>query len=190
MIQLISKHWTYANSTGAFSTYPIDPKDETAEKLTGVITRWFIGRRCIIKKGKSEVQVAKEKLLHKKGRWRSNLVARQTTSIKSLVGSNAPLVQIFEESGCHSDTEESSSGKMLQLKLPWQTDVFIKLCELADSRTAEQIHQEAGHHFPDSKLFEKKRRNTDKIEKGAMVPMDLPLDCYNTKFLDTLSEQG
>jgi hypothetical protein len=73
MIHLISKHWTYANSQGAFSSYPINPEHDKPAKLTGVIVRWFNGRRDKIKRGKTNDELQKERLTKKKGRRRSNV---------------------------------------------------------------------------------------------------------------------
>ncbi|WAR57085.1 hypothetical protein PtB15_8B130 [Puccinia triticina] len=73
MIQLISKHWTYASTQGAFSKYPIDPAHETPFNISGVITRWFNGKRERVRKEKNPEDAERVKLLRKKSRWRSNL---------------------------------------------------------------------------------------------------------------------
>ncbi|KNZ48737.1 hypothetical protein VP01_544g10 [Puccinia sorghi] len=190
MIQLIGKHWTYAKSDGAFAAYPIDPEDVTPEKLTGVITRWFIGTPEAVMKSKTVDDLDKQKLSQKKGRWRAKLASHHTESIRSLVGESSPCVEPFNLSRCHSDTEDYPGGRQGRLKLRWRSATFTSLCELADNRSIQRIRQESGRHFSAGQLFETKRRPTDKIEENAMVPMNLPLDCYDEGYLNSLSKQA
>ncbi|OAV86293.1 hypothetical protein PTTG_29979 [Puccinia triticina 1-1 BBBD Race 1] len=190
MIQLISKHWTYASTQGAFSKYPIDPAHETPFNISGVITRWFNGKRERVRKEKNPEDAERVKLLRKKSRWRSNLASHRTSSMKSLSGDNSTICAPFEESRCHSDTEDLPSGEQVKLKLPWRSAVFSSLCKLADGKTTERLRQETGRKFSTSQLFETRRRAAIRTEENAMVPMNLPLDCYDDRFLNSLSDQA
>ncbi|KAH9455579.1 hypothetical protein Pst134EA_023038 [Puccinia striiformis f. sp. tritici] len=190
MIQLISKHWTHAHSQEAFSAYPIDPKHETPTTVIGVITRWFNGRRDLIRKGRTKAEIKKEKLARKKSRQRSNLAFNRTKSIKNVVGANSPCLKAFDESRCHSDTEDCPDGKRLKVQIPWRSSTFAALCMLADTKTVERLRQETGRNFQSGQLFEIGRHRSDKVEELEMVPMNLPLDCYDTAYFDSLTEQG
>ncbi|KAH9441714.1 hypothetical protein Pst134EA_032533 [Puccinia striiformis f. sp. tritici] len=163
MIQLISKHWTHAHSQEAFSAYPIDPKHETPTTVIGVITRWFNGRRDLIRKGRTKAEIEKEKLARKRA-------------------GNGQM--------CHSDTEDCPDGKRLKVQIPWRSSTFAALCMLADTKTVERLRQETGRNFQSGQLFEIGRHRSDKVEELEMVPMNLPLDCYDTAYFDSLTKQG
>ncbi|KAA1109026.1 hypothetical protein PGT21_031545 [Puccinia graminis f. sp. tritici] len=191
MVQLISKHWIYANTQGAFSDYAIDPQDEKPVKILGVITRWLIGKKSFLARERTQVDLERMKLSKQKGRWRSSLSSHRTTSIKSLVAGEFPsCFSAFEESRCHSDTETIPSGKLFKLKLPWRSAIFAALCKIADRKTIERLRQQAGRHFSPSQLFETKRCEATTTEEQALVPMNLPVDCYDDEFLNSLSQQA
>ncbi|KAI7942573.1 hypothetical protein MJO28_012600, partial [Puccinia striiformis f. sp. tritici] len=185
-------HWTYASAQGAFSAYPINPEHETPETILGAPGGWFNGQREIVRKGMTKTELEKTKLAKKKCKRRSiacTLATHQTTSMKSLIGDNSPCVVPFEESRCHSDTEDLPNGATAKLKLSWRSAVFAALSEMADWRTVEQSRQEAGRCFSSSQLLKTRCSAAMREEEDTMVPMNLPLDCYDDGFLKSLSDQ-
>ncbi|POW17589.1 hypothetical protein PSTT_00305 [Puccinia striiformis] len=192
LVRLISKHWTYASAQGAFSAYPINPEHETPETILGAPGGWFNGQREIVRKGMTKTELEKTKLAKKKCKRRSiacTLATHQTTSMKSLIGDNSPCVVPFEESRCHSDTEDLPNGATAKLKLSWRSAVFAALSEMADWRTVERSRQEAGRCFSSSQLLKTRCSAAMREEEDTMVPMNLPLDCYDDGFLKSLSDQ-
>ncbi|KAH9459622.1 hypothetical protein Pst134EA_019762 [Puccinia striiformis f. sp. tritici] len=147
-------------------------------------------KKRLNKKRSNQSRNRKREVSKKKSRQRSNLASNRTKSIKNVVGANSPCLKAFDESRCHSDTEDCPDGKRLKVQIPWRSSTFAALCMLADTKTVERLRQETGRNFQSGQLFEIGRHRSDKVEELEMVPMNLPLDCYDTAYFDSLTKQG
>ncbi|OAV88057.1 hypothetical protein PTTG_12271 [Puccinia triticina 1-1 BBBD Race 1] len=182
IITLLCKHWTYAETQNAFSAYAIDLDDMDPTKLSGVITRWFNGKKALFAQ-KKQIDPAKKNAWRRSWYARNVLVKRRVRALKSL-GIPAECCEAFEEPLCHSDTEELADNTLQKLKLPWRSAVLADLCAVADRATFQATCPAKADH----RLLETRRRPAQSINEKAKVPMNLPRDAYDTEFLKSLSE--
>ena len=79
--KFILKHWTHANQAGAFKAFHIDPTHSSNNLLqTGILHRWFIGRKTSLRLGQHLSQhIANKKKSQKKTKLRSQVSLEFTT---------------------------------------------------------------------------------------------------------------
>ncbi|OAV87962.1 hypothetical protein PTTG_29214 [Puccinia triticina 1-1 BBBD Race 1] len=181
-IELLCKHWTYAESQNAFSAYPINVDDIDLEKLYGVILRWFNGKKVRFSQ-KKHLDPAKTRNQRRNWQTRTVLMNRRVASLK-LLGISAECCKPFEEPFCHSDTEELEDATLRKVNLPWRSPALAALCNAADKMTLQRTCPAK----IDRRLLETRRLPATKSLKQAKVPMNLPGDSYDPEFMKSLSE--
>ncbi|OAV86856.1 hypothetical protein PTTG_29696 [Puccinia triticina 1-1 BBBD Race 1] len=189
--QFILKHWRHAHQYGVFKRFYIDPSEASNQELhMGTLHRWFLGRAEGLRLGRfSPIRQNNKKQSELKSKLRSQLQKHRQQTLSNL-DISTETKELFDDIKCTSETERLQDKSLIKVPLSWRSSEFNSLAQQLDKIHIHKKTNTKGPKYVHSYTI-KNRRSVPMLStppKFSDVPINLPINCYSPKYINTLSE--